>query len=86
MRLAWTVSKRRGHYMPIEIRPQKSYLKRTPAPWTISYDHRIHISIEHIRVDSIRSVTKQGGYLDHLKSHQAAKDRFAQCMVEYYPR
>ncbi len=86
MRLAWTVCKRRRSYMPIEIRRHVDILRKTKTPWTVPYDHRIFISIEHIRVDAIKSITRPSGYLAHLKSDRMAKRRFARCMKIYYPR
>lgn len=85
MRLAWMVCKRRKRYMPIEIRPQTGYLRKTLTPWKVGYDHRVFISIEHIRLDAIKSVIKPGGYLARLKGNQVAKAHFTRCMKEYYP-
>ncbi len=85
MRLTWTVCKRRRRYMPIEINPQINHLRKTLTPWKIGYDHRVFISIEHIKRDAIQSVTMSGGYLTNLRNNQTARDRFAKCMKEYYP-
>ena len=73
--------------LPIKLTPcpSGSTLKKTLTPWPVGYDHRVEISVHRLRTDAVSSIYGNSGYLQHLRSNRDARERFAQCMVEYYP-
>ena len=84
--LTWTVCKRRRNYCPIEIRADNGQLRSLTPSWPVPFDHRMWISIEHIRKDAINSVTKNGGYSQFLKQSTNAQSTFAKCMTSIFPQ
>ena len=85
-RITWTVyaSKRRPAIALNDFTKPKLLLK-TPTPWPVSYNCRIKVSIRSFQGDVVRSIYGPSGYLQHLKTDQAARARFAKCMIEYFP-
>jgi hypothetical protein len=85
-RITWTVyaSKRNP---PIEVvdcsTPQ--LIKRSLRPWNVSYNCRVKISVASFESDIVKSIYGPSGYLRHLESDRAARERFARCMVSLYP-
>jgi hypothetical protein len=85
-RVTWTInaSRRRPAIEVIDLQTPK-LLKKTPTPWHVSYNCRIKISVRSFHADVVRSIYGPSGYLRHLRSDQKAQERFAKCMVEYFP-
>ena len=85
-RVTWTVyaSKRRPA-IAIDDFPKPKLLVKTLRPWPVSYNCRIKVSVRSFQSDVVRSIYGPSGYLQHLKSDQAARARFAKCMIEYFP-
>jgi hypothetical protein len=86
-RITWTVyaSKRRP---AIELQDLSTpqFLVRTIRPWSMAYNCRAKISIRSFQIDIIKSIYGPSGYLRHLLTNQAAQERFAACMKDYYPQ
>jgi hypothetical protein len=85
-RVTWTVyaSKRRPPIDMIDYSTPQ-FIKRSLKPWPISYDCRVRISVPSFKIDIIRSIYGPSGYLHHLKVDRPARERFAKCMVDFYP-
>jgi hypothetical protein len=86
-RVTWTInaSKRRPAIEVIDF-PTPKLLKKTPTPWSVSYNCRIKISVRTFYADVVGSIYGPSGYLRHLQSDQEAQESFAKCMIEYFPR
>jgi len=84
-RITWTVFAD-NRKRPIELihHPPK-LLKKSIRPWDVSYDTRALVSIKRIRADIVKSIYGRSGYLHHLKTDGIARERFAKCMVVYFP-
>jgi hypothetical protein len=85
-RITWTVyaSKRKP---PIELidYPKPLFMKKTKTPWRVSYDCRIQISVRSLAADIGKSIYGPKGYLGYLQTDKSARERFAKCMVHYFP-
>jgi hypothetical protein len=84
-RVTWTLnaSKHRPTIKVIDYPAPKSLSERTVKPWPVSYDCRIKVSVRNFHSDIVSSISK---YLRHLQSGRDAKERFARCMLDYFPR
>ena len=88
-RVTWKVcAKRRNGALPIELVPvaPPRTLPSAHTPWRVEYDHIINIRIHHLKVDVVKSIYGPSGYLAWLEADRTARARFAQCMVEFYPK
>jgi hypothetical protein len=85
-RVTWTInaSKRRPAIEVIDFQASK-LLKKTTTPWPVSYNCEIKISVRSFHADVVRSIYGPSGYLRYLQSDQEAQERFAKCMIEYFP-
>jgi hypothetical protein len=85
-RVTWTVyaSKRRPAITVVDFRTPR-FLLKTPTPWRVSYNSRIKVSVRSFQIDIVRSIYGASGYLRHLQSDRLARERFAECMIEYFP-
>jgi hypothetical protein len=85
-RITWTVYAN-NRTLPIEVvdfsTPQS--FSRTPTPWPVSYDCRVKISVRRLQVDIVKSIYGRSGYLRNLQLDRQARERFAQCMILYFP-
>lgn len=85
MRLTWNVAAG-WRELPIEIRPEPGkHIVKALHPWMVPYDHRVFISIPHLRWDIIESAIGLNGYLKALAKSPLLRSRFAKSMVEFYP-
>jgi hypothetical protein len=84
-RVTWTLnaSKHRPAIKVIDYPVLKSLSKKTVKPWSVSYDCQIKVGVRNFHSDIVSSISK---YLRHLKSDRNARERFARCMIEYFPR
>jgi hypothetical protein len=84
-RVTWTLnaSKHRPAIKVIDYPAPKSLSKKTVKPWSVSYDCRIKISVRNFHSDMVSSISK---YLRHLQLDRDAKEHFARCMLDYFPR
>jgi hypothetical protein len=83
MRLTWSVTAG-WRSVPIEIRSEPNkFIKRFSPPWKVAYDHRVYISIPHLRNDILQSAD---GYMKKLQVSHQARTRFATCIVEFFPQ
>jgi hypothetical protein len=57
--------------------------KRTVKPWRVSYNCLIKVSVRSFQMDIAGSIS---GYLRHLQLDHSAREHFAKCMIEYFPR
>jgi hypothetical protein len=64
----------------------KKYLNRENTPWRVSYNCLIEVGVDDFAKDIVSSIYTQSGYLQHLCSTRVARERFARCMNEYFPR
>jgi len=86
MRVTWAVTAG-WRSQPIEIRWQpKRHLKKFSAPWRVNYDHRVYISIPHLRKDIIESACGPNGYLQKLNKSSKTRLNFANCITEFFPQ
>jgi hypothetical protein len=58
-------------------------LLTTVTPWPVYCNCKIKVSIPSFQIDIVKSVSR---YLEHLHSDQNAKEHFAKCMIDYFPR
>jgi hypothetical protein len=58
-------------------------LLTTVTPWPVSCNCKIKVSVPSFQIDIVSSISK---YLRHLQSDRDAKERFARCMLDYFPR
>jgi hypothetical protein len=82
--ITWTVQAS-GPKPTIEIvpvSPPRQVLK-SATPWPVHYDHRVFIRIRGLATDIRKSVPR---YLRHLKTEKVARDRFKDCMDNFFPR
>lgn len=85
MRLTWTVTAG-WRALPIEIRSEpEKHIAKALHPWRVAYDHRVFISIPHLRKDIIESAVGPNGYLKALTKNPLLRSRFAKSMVKFYP-
>ena len=87
-RVTWKVCAKRRQRPALEL---KSYspprtLKKTLTPWPVEYDHRIIVSIHHLKVDAVNSIYGLSGYLAQIEKNRKAMTPFAKCMHQYYSR
>jgi hypothetical protein len=84
-RVTWTLnaSKHRPAIKVIDYPAPKSLSKKTVKPWSVSYDCRIKVSVRNFHSDIVSSISK---YLRHLQLDRDAKEHFARCMLDYFPR
>jgi hypothetical protein len=84
-RVTWTLnaSKHRPAIKVIDYPAPKFLLKKTVKPWPVSYDCRIEVSVRNFHSDIVSSISK---YLRHLQKDPNAREHFARCMLEYFPR
>jgi hypothetical protein len=61
-------------------------LVQTRRPWPVSYDCRIEVRVGSLAIDIVNSIYGQSGYLKHLQSDRKAREDFAKCMRNYFPR
>lgn len=85
-RVTWTVCAG-NRALPIELVPYSPprKLQKTRTPWPVAYDHRVKISIHRLKVDAVSSIYGSSGYLARLETDRSARERFARCMIDYYP-
>jgi hypothetical protein len=84
MRLTWKVTAG-WRALPIEIRSEPGkHIVKALHPWRVAYDHRVIISIRHLRWD-IKSAIGPNGYLKALAKSPLLRSRFAKSMMEFYP-
>lgn len=85
-RITWIVYASRRS-VPIELIKLSSAqnLDKSQAPWPVTYDHIVKISVRSIATDILRSLKGQNGYLAYLKSDKAARSNFEKCMNDFYP-
>jgi hypothetical protein len=84
-RVTWTIheAERRPAIAIIDYLPCILRLVKTPTPWPVSYDCRIEVSVRSLEIDIVGSID---AYLRHLQSDRVARECFAKCMREYFPR
>jgi hypothetical protein len=84
-RVTWTLnaSKHRPAIQVIDYPAPRFLSKNTVKPWPVSYNCRIKVSVRNFQIDIVSSISK---YLRHLQSDRDAKERFARCMLDYFPR
>jgi hypothetical protein len=81
--IAWTVlaSRRKPPIEIVPVNPPKQILKAvTPRP--VFYDHRVFVSVRSLASDIVKSTPE---YLEHLRTDNAARRRFSDCMTIYFP-
>ncbi|HVY90591.1 MAG TPA: hypothetical protein VG942_17125 [Hyphomonadaceae bacterium] len=86
--------KRYGWAVYAAVRPQPLELVdfSTPqvpknyAPWSLTYDAAVKISVRSLSKDLVASVLKPTGYLANLKSDSSLLAEFMKCMNDFYPR
>lgn len=83
-RVTWTVyaSRRRPAIEVVDF-PTPRLLTKTVRPWPVSYNCRIKVSVRSFQIDIVRSIP---AYLRHLQLDRDAKEHFARCMLDYFPR
>jgi hypothetical protein len=84
-RVTWIVyaSKRRLGIEVIDLPKPKFLREKSVKPWEVSYDCLIKVSVGSFKIDIVKSIS---GYLRHLQSNRNAKEHFAKCMIDYFPR
>lgn len=83
-RIVWTV-RAKGSRPPITLVPHTDEIRRYKLPWSVPYDHRIHISVAGFKRDIVSSVRGRNGYLAALKKDPALQRKFAKCMEQFFP-
>jgi hypothetical protein len=83
-RVTWIVytSKRRPAVKVVDYSAPQ-FLVKTVRPWPVSYNCLIEVSIGSFKIDIVSSISR---YLRHLQSDRNAREHFARCMIDYFPR
>jgi hypothetical protein len=79
--ISWRVNATDRH-PPIEIIPENGTPRESP-PWSVFFSHRCIVSIYRLKVDIPKSARS---YLEHLKKHKNAQDKFCKCIKEFFPQ
>jgi hypothetical protein len=84
-RITWTVyASKRAAAIKLIPYPKPVLLKKTKTPWSVSYDHRIQISVRSFANDIVKSISGPSGYLRHLESDSSARKNFEKAMQKFF--
>ena len=86
-RVTWTIyAGKRRPAVEIVYYSKPQQVKKTPTPWPVFFDCRMKISVRSLQEDIIASIYGPSGYLQYLNSSRSARERFAKCMIDYFPQ
>jgi hypothetical protein len=85
-RVAWRIHDGKPRPVIDVIDLPKRYLKRENTPWRVPYNCLVEVGVDDFAKDIVSSIYSKSGYLQHLRSSRVARERFAACMNEYFPR
>jgi hypothetical protein len=85
-RITWTVqaTKRKPPIELIDYDPPL-FMKKSVRPWPVDYNCRAIISVRSLQIDIVKSIYGKTGFLSHLTTDTAGRERFAKCMKDLYP-